>query len=240
MKDKVLILNPDNNAYAPMLKDFGEITNDHAAFILNPKDFKLIQFTGGEDVSPKLYGDTSPKYYCSMSDEKRDKLEGKIFNIAIKFNTPMIGICRGLQFLNVMCGGKLIHHLDGHTSCQHAVDTSCLHTSTTTFTTNSLHHQMCIPPVDGYILAWSLSKQSSKYIGDRDEEVNWPGPEVEALFIPWYKVFGVQWHPEFMVKSSKAYIYYKTLVGDLLKLEMNEFRTKYVSSTCVKIKEAHV
>ena len=235
MKDKVLILNPDNNAYAPMLKDFGEITKNHSAFILNPRDFKLIQFTGGEDISPVLYGDTSPKCYCNPANKKRDELEAKIFNIAMKFDIPMVGICRGLQFLNVMCGGKLIHHIDGHSSSQHAVDTSY----TPTFTTNSLHHQMCIPPVDGYILAWSFQKQSSKYIGDKDEEMNWPGPEVEAIFIPWYKVFGVQWHPEFMVESSKAQIYYKLLVSDLLKLNMSEFRTKYVSTDGVKIKETH-
>ncbi|TET61133.1 MAG: hypothetical protein E3J47_05865 [Candidatus Stahlbacteria bacterium] len=234
MKDRILVLNPDNNSYAPMLRDFGEVTLDYTAFVLNPKDFKLVQFTGGEDVSPELYGDTSPKNYCTVS-KKRDELDKKIFNVAMKSNIPMAGICRGMQFLNVMCGGKLIHHMDGHVSNQHIVNTSCK--TFDSFMTNSLHHQMCIPPADGHILAWSLEKQSSKYIGNKDEEINWHGPEVEAILIPWYKVFGVQWHPEFMVSSAKAYIYYKTLLNNFLKMNMKEFKTKYVSADSINIKE---
>lgn len=234
MKNKILILSPDNKSYAPLLKDFGEVTHNHAAFILNPKDFKLIQFTGGEDVSPELYGDTSPKGYCMVS-KQRDELDEKIFNIANKSNIPMAGICRGMQFLNVMCGGKLIHHMSGHVSNQHAVNTSCKIFDS--FITNSLHHQMCIPPVDGHILAWSLEKQSDRYIGNKDEEINWIGPEVEAIFIPWYKVFGVQWHPEFMVSSAKAHNYYKVLLNNFLNMNMKEFKTKYVPTDSMNIKE---
>jgi len=233
MKNKILILNPDNTSYGPLLRDFGEVTHDRIAFSLNPKDFKLVQFTGGEDVAPELYGDTSPKNYC-MVNKQRDESDEKVFNIAMKSNIPMAGICRGMQFLNVMCGGKLIHHLDGHTSSQHAVNTTCQVFDS--FTTNSLHHQMCIPPVDGHILAWSLEKQSSTYIGDEDKEINWPGPEVEAIFIPWYKVFGVQWHPEFMVESAKAHSYYKVLLTNFLRMKMGEFRTKYVSTDSINIK----
>ena len=54
MQNKILILNPDNRAYPPLLRDFGDITTNSTAFKLNPMDFKLIQFTGGEDVSPEL------------------------------------------------------------------------------------------------------------------------------------------------------------------------------------------
>lgn len=237
MPSKILILNPDNRAYPPLLRDFGEVTTNHAAFKLNPRDFKLIQFTGGEDVTPELYGDTSPDNFCSMPNKKRDEQEAEIFNIAMKFNIPMVGICRGIQFLNVMCGGKLIHHLDGHASSQHTVDTSSAVYSS--FITNSLHHQMCIPPVDGSILAWTFSNKSSQYIGDRDEELDWQGPEIEAIFIPWNKVFGVQWHPEFMIESSRARLYYKILLSDFLKLKMCEFRKKYVSVESIKVKAAN-
>jgi len=34
MRDRILILNPDNQSYGPLLKDFGETTSDHNAFIL--------------------------------------------------------------------------------------------------------------------------------------------------------------------------------------------------------------
>jgi gamma-glutamyl-gamma-aminobutyrate hydrolase PuuD len=235
MKNKVLVLNPDNASYETLLKDFGEVTRNTTAFILNPKDFKLIQFTGGDDVLPELYGDTSPKNYCMCGD--RDEEETKIFKIATKFSIPMVGICRGTQFLNVMCGGKLIHHLDGHASSQHMVNTSCTSLSLDTFQTNSLHHQMCIPPTDGHIIAWSLEKQSKKYIGDKDEEIYWPGPEVEAIFIPWDKVLGVQWHPEMMMANSIGRNYYKILLADFLKMNMTSFRIKYVSTDSIRVKE---
>ena len=235
MGQKILVLNPDNSRYNPLLKHLGEVTNDPISFILNPRAFKLVQFTGGEDVSPELYGDISPINYCMSGDGKRDKEEAKIFNLAMQNAIPMAGICRGIQFLNVMCGGKLIHHLDEHGSNQHEVETSSITTVLKSFTTNSLHHQMCIPPTNGYILSWSLEKRSKRYVGDKDKEINWPGPEIEAVFIPWYKVFGVQWHPEMMLSNSKACVYYELLLKDLLDMGMKEFKSKHVHGDSLKI-----
>jgi len=126
-----------------------------------------------------------------------------------------------------MCGGKLIHHLDGHVSNQHKVGTSCSSKVFDSFTTNSLHHQMCVPPMDGDIINWSIEKQSNKYIGDEDKIINWAGPEVEGLSIPWCKVVGVQWHPELMSSSSKGRTYYLMLIHDLINFTVSEFRSKH-------------
>jgi putative glutamine amidotransferase len=235
VKDKILVLNPDNRQYNPLLRDFGEVTNDALAFKLNPEKFKLVQFTGGEDVSPELYGDTSPINYCMSGPGLRDKEETRIFNIATKHNIPMVGICRGIQFLNVMCGGKLIHHLDGHVSNQHKVGTSCSSAVFDSFVTNSLHHQMCIPPYNGHILSWSIEKQSTRYVGDKDEDMDWVGPEVEGIFIPRHHVLGVQWHPEMMLSNSKGYTYYLMLVNDLLTLTLVEFGSKHVTHEGLRV-----
>lgn len=70
----------------------------------------LIQFTGGEDVSPMLYGDVKhSSTYCSPV---RDQIESDIFFSHLY--TPKAGICRGGQFLNVMSGGGMFQHVDNH------------------------------------------------------------------------------------------------------------------------------
>ena len=72
----------------------------------------LVQFTGGQDVSPKYYGEQMhPKTYVS---EVRDAVEISYFNFALEHKIPMVGICRGGQFLHVMNGGDLWQHVYGH------------------------------------------------------------------------------------------------------------------------------
>ena len=59
------------------------------------KTADLIMFTGGEDVTPALYEEERGSY--THSSLKRDEYEAQFFNMAIKNNIPMIGICRGLN-----------------------------------------------------------------------------------------------------------------------------------------------
>jgi gamma-glutamyl-gamma-aminobutyrate hydrolase PuuD len=66
---------------------------------------------GGEDVGPELYGDerhprTGPKH------DRRDAAELGLVAGAIDRNLPVLAICRGIQLLNVACGGTLVQHLD--------------------------------------------------------------------------------------------------------------------------------
>lgn len=70
----------------------------------------LICFTGGSDVSPYLYGEENISSHC---DPIRDEFEKQVYSEFVG-KAPMVGICRGGQFLNVMNGGKMIQHIDGH------------------------------------------------------------------------------------------------------------------------------
>ena len=65
MADKILVLN--GNSYGAALEGLGVLSFDKKEFMSKPDDFKLVQFTGGEDVSPSFYGDTSPKGLCHNS-----------------------------------------------------------------------------------------------------------------------------------------------------------------------------
>lgn len=226
---RILIVNDNADCgfnYAPLLKDLGEIDHNVNSFLLNPYQYKLIQFTGGSDVSPELYGHTSPRGICSV-DWARDELESKIFHRARNAGIKMLGICRGMQFLNVMCSGKMIHHVTEHSAGRHSVSVSCS-SPPRIFEVNSYHHQMVIPPDDAHIIAWSTEKLSKSYIGDKDEEMKWYGPEVEGIYVPGDRVIGVQWHPEALDVHHAARRFYVSIIKDYLNNHIIEFRKKYV------------
>ena len=66
--------------------------------------------TGGKDVEPARYGQDR----LDTTDEPqpvRDEWEEKLLTAAIARNIPFLGICRGLQVLNVATGGTLVQHL---------------------------------------------------------------------------------------------------------------------------------
>ena len=63
-------------------------------------------FTGGHDVSPKLYGEDILEV-CGDCSELRDNMEKILFPIIYDKDKAILGICRGIQFINVMLGGTL-------------------------------------------------------------------------------------------------------------------------------------
>jgi gamma-glutamyl-gamma-aminobutyrate hydrolase PuuD len=214
-KDRILIVNDTNDCgmpYAPLFSPFGEVTEDKALFKLQPLTFKLMVFTGGADVSPEYYGDTSPKGVC-YTNQDRDTEERTLFKFGEQRGIRMVGICRGMQFLNVMTGGKMIHDLSGHGGGNHQLMTKDV---AEPFLINSFHHQMCIPHITTEILGWSHQKLSVRYIGNKDEAVDYNGPEVEAIYMPWLKAFGVQWHPECMPENSRGRNWFIHLLRDFL------------------------
>lgn len=74
----------------------------------------IVCFTGGADVDPALYGEQNISSYTSSA---RDMLSLQTYTRAKRANNPfLVGICRGGQFLNVMKGGTMIQHVDGHMS----------------------------------------------------------------------------------------------------------------------------
>lgn len=221
MKNKILV--PYDIGYGSSIMGLGDITDDLKDFYNNTNDFKLVLFTGGADVGPELYGDSSPKGLC-FTNFMRDEVESKIFIQALKHSIPMTGICRGAQFINVMSGGKMIHDFNGHGYGNHAFN--CLKDNGT-ISVNSLHHQMIVPPEDGYVIGWCPQKLSDEYYGYRDRRVEWDQYEVEAVLIPRTMCCGVQYHPETMDSNSEGYKWYYDMVEDLITMDINLFVHKY-------------
>lgn len=222
MAKKILVVS--GPSYYRAVKRLGEYSSNITAFIRNPTEFSLVVFTGGEDISPELYGDVS--FGMCHYNLARDEFEQGIFKLALKNNIPMTGICRGVQFLNVMAGGKMIHHLDKHAGRDHTMATSCGEV----ITVNSLHHQMLLVPETAHVVGWSDKRLSSRYFGNNDELIEAPQKEVEAVIFPTIGAAGVQYHPEMMPEDSKGFKWYEQMVHNLMHSKtMDEMIAIYTS-----------
>ncbi len=71
-----------------------------------------LLLTGGADVNPARYGERPNGSH--PPEPGRDDLDEEAFRAAAAASVPTLGICRGLQLINVLEGGSLIQHLGGH------------------------------------------------------------------------------------------------------------------------------
>jgi putative glutamine amidotransferase len=73
-----------------------------------------VIFSGGVDVHPRFYNSEKLNYknHDGKFNEKRDEFEKKVFWLAQEKQIPILGICRGMQYINVLMGGGLIQDLE--------------------------------------------------------------------------------------------------------------------------------
>ncbi|MGO4458937.1 gamma-glutamyl-gamma-aminobutyrate hydrolase family protein [Streptomyces sp. M-16] len=69
-----------------------------------------IVLTGGEDLDPALYG-APPHPSTGLPVRRRDRWEHAVLVAALARDIPVLGVCRGMQLMNVHAGGTLIQHL---------------------------------------------------------------------------------------------------------------------------------
>ena len=221
MAEKILVLN--GYTYGKAVVGLGTLVDDKAHFLEHPEQYKLVLFTGGADVGPGLYGDTSPLGLCSDSPS-RDIDEAGVFSVALANKIKMTGICRGSQFLNVMCGGRMMHHVTNHGTFQgHLMYT---HKYKAPIKVNTLHHQMSILGPKGKLIGWAEGI-SDTFIGRNDEPEEWTKPETEAIMYPEQLVCGVQYHPEMLAMETPGYKFFHDMIDDFLKVSIEEFTELY-------------
>lgn len=204
----ILVVNDYDSLYSKFWSHLGgEVTHDASILFEDPGSIKLVCFTGGEDVSPELYGH---KNLGSHNSKTRDEKEVLIFEMAKKHRIPMTGICRGSQFLNVMCGGTMVQHLKashggGHHQCE-TIDGK-------EFEVTSSHHQMIVPGEGGEVLAHArirVSPGNCAYDGELPDSVIEEDDDgryvrvTEAIAYPEHRIFAVQHHPEWQGIDEEA------------------------------------
>ena len=164
-----------------------------------------IVLWGGTDINPGLYQAEAHPYNGFQPGSLRDKQERVWVEQAIELGIPIIGVCRGAQFICAMAGGKLIQHCTGHGSS---------HDMTThdgkVYQTTSSHHQMLSPfnlPDDDYkMLAWSTEELSDRYDGETPDEQLVPLVEPEVVLFPNIRALAIQGHPEWCNSDRDPYV----------------------------------
>lgn len=191
-------------SYERMYKERGnEITND-------PEEAELIQFVGGADVSPSLYGET--RHPQSHFNSGLDHRSQALYQNAIMNGQVCAGICRGGQFLNVMNGGKLYQHVDGHAI-------GGLHKLTDvetgrTLMVTSTHHQMMRQGKEGILVATAKEATFKEHMSEQGHIATYLGEalDVEAIWYPDTNCLCFQPHPEFVDKDHECQEYYFELL----------------------------
>ena len=157
-------------------------------------DLSGLVLTGGTDLNPALYGQAR-LLETDQPDEERDERETRLLRDALALDLPVLAICRGMQLLNVFCGGTLTQHIEDHRS----PGVSNAHQAWITpesllatvlgpgaYEVNSRHHQAIA------LLAPGLNVTARAADGT-----------VEALESPDRRfILAVQWHPEDRVDGS--------------------------------------
>lgn len=187
--------------YERMFKQAGWGLADH----LSGAD--LLCFTGGADVSPELYGEENVASYTSP---QRDKEEEKIFDWAYKYGVPMVGICRGAQFLNVMNGGKMWQDVDNH-AISGTHEAVCKYWDKVMV--SSTHHQMMHPAESGEVLVkagLSTVKLSANGLFDGD------GEDCEVVYYKDTNSLCYQPHPEIVSETHECRKHFLMLVDKLM------------------------
>lgn len=163
-----------------------------------------LVMTGGHDVNPECYGE-SDRYGNLHCCDARDEMELALLERAVASDKPVLGICRGLQIMNVFCGGTLYQDLPS----EHPSDVDhhqhppydrpahhvrlCEHTplfddlQVNVLAVNSYHHQAIHDLAQG-LVAMAISEDGL----------------VEAIDRPESRYFrAVQWHPEFLHEADE-------------------------------------
>jgi len=170
-------------------------------------------FTGGGDINPVLYGgEAHPTVYAV--DPDRDEFELALAKLALTSQIPILGICRGMQVLNVATGGDLVSHVPevygdavahrlDHPRRPTQHDVQVFSTSrlaqilgTETLTIVTWHHQA----VRTFSTCWQLAAQASDGL-------------IEALehqHHPW--AIALQWHPEMSAQDPAHLKLFQSLV----------------------------
>jgi putative glutamine amidotransferase len=86
------------------------LPGDEPTLRLTYESLDALFLTGGVDVDPGAYGEERHER-CDRSDPARDWAEITLIRWALADRKPILGVCRGIQVINVACGGSLYQHL---------------------------------------------------------------------------------------------------------------------------------
>lgn len=169
--------------------------------------FDGFVFTGGPDIHPFYFGEQTQAHSGNVS-LKRDRMEMALLTAVMQRKKPILGICRGIQLINIALGGDIYQDIPSqfpedfpiahkqpfiYTTPAHTVEVvknSLLHkiTGADTLEVNSMHHQAVRRPAPELTVCGYAPNQLA-----------------EAMEKPDYPfLLAVQWHPEYLWPEDPA------------------------------------
>lgn len=174
-----------------------------------------ILFTGGSDVNPlRFQGQDHPRIYGI--DDRRDELEISLVNHAVDTGKPFLGICRGVQVINVALGGSLYTHIADQ------MTGALRHDYFPNIPRNHLAHGVWI--AKDSLLAHILGSRSIEVNSLHHQGINRiapglrsvahaPDQMIEGVELPGHPFgLGVQWHPEWLQEHAQQRELFKAFV----------------------------
>lgn len=150
-----------------------------------PEDCDCLLLPGGGDLEPWRYGQEN--IACRELEPERDALELELLARFTALGKPVLGICRGMQTINVFFGGDLVQDWPGHSAIE-GVDRLHSVRSAPSFL-RELYGERCVVN--------SRHHQTIDRLGAGLEALQWAEDGVvEAFRHKTLPVWGIQWHPE--------------------------------------------
>lgn len=166
----------------------------------------LLLTGSGPDLPPRLYGERQ-RYTFPLVSERRADFELDLVSLARTRDLPLLGICGGMQTINVACGGSLFQDIPSQVqnALDHRQQKKAIHVSHSvavtsksllrkivdqaTLMVNSSHHQS-VKQVAASLVASAVA----------------PDGIVEAIESPQHRfLLAIQWHPEFLFERYAAH-----------------------------------
>jgi putative glutamine amidotransferase len=187
----------------------------------NIKDYDGVLFGGGQDINPKYYQEAVKYPDLIQIDAKRDAFEFELFDRAHRHGLPILGICRGLQMINVKFGGTLYQDLNSEARVEHEHMQSAPRPEPTHAVTLTDPESRLGETFKGSCLVNSLHRQAIKRLG-RGLKVTAYSEDglVEAVesadAYPF--LMAVQWHPEEMIGRPEPRKLFEKFVAECREL----------------------
>lgn len=151
-----------------------------------------LVLAGGADVDPAGYGHES--HEKTVSRPERDRFEFALLREALRRRLPVLGVCRGMQVLNVALGGTLTQHLPDSVGTAHQPGPATYGTTRVTFTESTRVAGILGAGADVHCYHHQAVDRLGTGLVATGRAVDGTVEAVEVPDEPF--VVGVQWHPE--------------------------------------------
>jgi putative glutamine amidotransferase len=192
----------------------------------NPGEADFVIFTGGSDVNPQYYGERILP--CTHYDDKRDQEDIALYRRCLEEGIPMVGVCRGAQFLWVMKGGALVQDVDNHNNGEHLIHNFA---DKNQYMASSVHHQMVKASGNNGMKLLAVAHESTRRTCPNYEQ---SGKATDFEIWAWEKdaIICFQGHPEY-----SGYPNYSKLCLDYIEEYVYETQHTVYTGGRIRVKQ---